>query len=218
MDNPKNQLQEFCQRNQLELPIYTPTNYGTDHEPVWGCEVSIECDDRRFTVSSKDTFLKKKAAEFNIASCMLVRINNGELVHPHYQINNIYFVDLAKSSEIELRENSLYICFINRLHPLFSQCEDFHLCETDSIITEFAHGENGVKLLYAYEGDLQLQTGYTIASMISPLLDFVETLGHYCVIHLIANETVSRCVHRCMETMVAQREIEDVVIENTTRI
>lgn len=99
-NSKKNELQEYCQRNAIELPKYKSSRIDNDrdHEPIWQCEIVFNNKSYR-TVSGT-----KKGAEVKIAEMII-----GEL-QPKQQITTI--IKKQKIDDILKIDFSRYIRII----------------------------------------------------------------------------------------------------------
>ena len=64
--NYKNELQEFCQKNKLILPVYSHDRHGTDHNPIFVSTVVVCMNDRvyeNYAESNSKKNADKKAAK-----------------------------------------------------------------------------------------------------------------------------------------------------------
>ncbi|BCS82962.1 double-stranded RNA binding motif-containing protein [Cotonvirus japonicus] len=72
----KNKLQEFCQKNKLEFPIYESISNGESHSPSWTSSVVVKINDRIIRVESITASNTKADSEKHVASIMLEKLTN----------------------------------------------------------------------------------------------------------------------------------------------
>jgi len=84
MNNPKNQLQECCQKNKTDMPQYKTIRIdkNNDHEPIWKSSININGTVFSGTASSK------KGAELNAAEKAYKKICNGAHNNGFIKISN----------------------------------------------------------------------------------------------------------------------------------
>jgi ribonuclease-3 len=76
-DNPKNRLQEFCQKRRLDLPSYNVIGRdGFDHDPIYHVECSLQYKNKVYT--SKGEGRRVKIAEYDAAEDMLEQLENSK--------------------------------------------------------------------------------------------------------------------------------------------
>lgn len=76
-DNPKNRLQEFCQKRRLDLPSYKVIGReGFDHDPIYHVECSLKYKDKLY--SSIGQGRRVKIAEYDAAEDVLEQIENAK--------------------------------------------------------------------------------------------------------------------------------------------
>ena len=106
--NPKNQLQEHCQKRGLELPKYKTKKVGGEsHQPEFRSSVTMN-EMNMMTECEGDVFSSKKHAELSAASHMLDRLehiktqntviydNTEEDIYIYIDIENIHIGDFME--------------------------------------------------------------------------------------------------------------------------
>ncbi len=74
-DNPKNRLQEFCQKRRLDLPSYKVIGReGLDHDLIYHVECSLQYKDRLYTSVGEGR--RVKIAEYDAAEDVLEQLEN----------------------------------------------------------------------------------------------------------------------------------------------
>ena len=76
-DNPKNRLQEFCQKRRLDLPSYKVVGRkGFDHDPIYHVECTLQYKSK--TYISKGEGRRVKIAEYDAAEDILEQLENAK--------------------------------------------------------------------------------------------------------------------------------------------
>ena len=80
----KNQLQEYCQKNKLTLPLYKSWSIGESHKLQWSSTVTIKLNNKDITLESTVPSNSKTGAERQAAVLMMQYIksikNNSSLI------------------------------------------------------------------------------------------------------------------------------------------
>lgn len=77
LNNAKSLLQEFCQKNKFDIPIYKIVNkFGKDHEPIFIVDIEIRIFDGNSWIFIKENGygISKKQAELNAAEKLCDRL------------------------------------------------------------------------------------------------------------------------------------------------
>jgi hypothetical protein len=72
MLNPKNQLQEFCQKHKSPLPVYHTVKKNSGFSST----VTIVYNENKYHETNDPDFQSKKLAEKQVASCMLKKLDH----------------------------------------------------------------------------------------------------------------------------------------------
>jgi hypothetical protein len=86
--NFKNTLQEYCQKNKLQLPHYTSTSIGNSHCLQWSCTVSVS--DVKFTTGKLHSSKKQAEQEAAENAC-------NKLIYKQYVQKETNILDLLGS-------------------------------------------------------------------------------------------------------------------------
>lgn len=93
----KNRLQEWCQSNKVEFPVYTSVSFGEPHQLQWKASILIN----NKTYNSSFSYPSKILAEQDVAQLTLISIASNQLNPP-----NLFISSESKTSD-------LYIAFID---------------------------------------------------------------------------------------------------------
>ncbi len=76
-DNPKNRLQEFCQKRRLDLPSYKVVGReGFDHDPIYQVECTLQYKNKEYTSIGEGR--RVKIAEYDAAEDVLEQLENSK--------------------------------------------------------------------------------------------------------------------------------------------
>ncbi|MFW9853400.1 MAG: ribonuclease III family protein [Candidatus Thorarchaeota archaeon] len=76
-DNPKNKLQEFCQKRRLDLPSYKVIGReGFDHDPIYHVECTLQYKNKTYTSIGKGK--RVKIAEYDAAEDILEQLEESK--------------------------------------------------------------------------------------------------------------------------------------------
>lgn len=81
----KNRLQEWCQKNNKSLPIYSSKSKGEDHCLQWSANATVIINEKAISATCKPKFSTKIAAEQYVAKKLLNKICKNDII----ELNNI---------------------------------------------------------------------------------------------------------------------------------
>lgn len=218
----KNKLQEYCQKNKIDLPVYQ-SEMTTDME--WRSKVTVIVDHTEFSYQTKKTFQQKKLAEHKAANILLKKLLNHE-EHKEEKISvktynqdcvfpDIYLIDLENKPffKSKLNDKNLYIGFLNSIHQSVHKYDHWHQCNSDKINQEISHGN---KLLYLIDGGTIDLVDHFITAFIYPLIDFVGL--EKTTVHIISGDHAAWCTRICLEKVIQWKGLMNITVVNATAI
>lgn len=136
--NPKNKLQEYCQKNGLNLPKYHSTWSGNPHEPQWSTTLEISLNHHNQTSQVLQfmgfTCKSKKEAEKSAASDVLryidsITVKKKNYVFDHYQdqAKFLLFIDLENCPHMHKQQfpkNYYVIGFVSMCSPIYNKISE----------------------------------------------------------------------------------------------
>lgn len=107
----KNKLQEYCQKNNLEMPSYKSSSKGSSHKPLWFSSVTVNFTGKNVTVDSHTPSNSKICAETMAANKMLSYISCN--FYKNSTINRLYNTATASTASTASTSNVLVDTSIN---------------------------------------------------------------------------------------------------------
>ena len=296
----KNKLQEYCQKNQIPMPIYKSWSNGEHHKLSWSASVNVLINgknviidtivptttktsaEKQAAVMMLDYIFKKKdkslltklreRTKLNVTSTHKTIFKNYELsdedvidavenddtqllenddiqlsengngadditilrVHNKndlgdekqltfdicsQKINEIYLLDLENKPVFKrkLKNNVLYIGFLNSIHHSIEKYNKWYKCRSDNIYKELLESKNN-KLLYLIDGGTTDLVDHFMSTMIYPLVDFINSHEILPKIIIVSGDHAGWCTRTCLEKILKWRKITNIDISNVASI
>jgi hypothetical protein len=95
----KNKLQEYCQKNKLNFPLYSSKSYGPAHKLKWTAEIKII--DLNIELKSTNQFDSKAKAEQSVAEAVLNILMKNNNAYIESKSNNSSSASVSSSKKID---------------------------------------------------------------------------------------------------------------------
>lgn len=215
MSNPKNTLQEYCQKYKRALPIYKSRCSGEHHIPEWYCKIiifDIEFDTEIHSMS-------KIASEKMVAQIVLDYLAERN-IKPEKTIENktniIYLIDLDNIPLFnqKLDSNNIYIGFNNSLHHSIPKYTDWYTCSSINIDKEISDSKNN-KLLYTIEGGVKDLIDHFMSMFTYPLSMYLQMNKSIQTVNIVSGDNSGFCSKICLEKALEWNGVKGIMIKNT---
>ena len=109
----KNILQEYCQKNKLDMPIYTSRSDGPAHQLNWYCKIKVS----DIEIETPNPSNSKTNAEQSVAKLALDQIKSNLKTNlktnPTIEsdiINSVFLIDLENKATLRMSFLKTYPC------------------------------------------------------------------------------------------------------------
>ena len=215
----KNILQEYCQKNKLDMPIYTSRSAGQAHKLNWFCKITVS----DIIIESTEPSNSKTSAEQLVATLALEHmasiksIPTIESIDPIDPIKSVYLIDLENKPSFnkKLNPNSLYIGFHNSLHHSIPKYADWHLCLSPDIGLE---SSKSGKLLYLITGGVADLVDHLITLLIYPLVAYLKLNQHIRTVYIVSGDHAGFCTKTCLDLALEWSKITHITVKNVISV
>ena len=224
----KNILQEYCQKNKIQLPRYTSQSIGLQHQLDW--YTTIEFPSKNISIRTPTPSVSKILAEQSAAELLVKKLriqSNSESENeiivskqttPH--ILKLYIIDLENKPcfNKEPESNQIYIGFNHALHHSIQKYSHWHLASTADIETELTRSKNN-KLLYLINGGVSNLVDHFMTMFVWPITVFISK-NPVEIVFIVSGDMASFCTKICLEKAIEFSGVDDigVRIENISVI
>ena len=131
-------------------------------------------------------------------------------------INNIYLIDLENKPcfKYTVKNNSLYIGFLNSIHHSINKYNHWHKCKTDDIAKEIEKSRN-CKLLYLVDGGINDLVDHFMSLFVYPIVNYIMDKNITPVISIISGDHAGWCTRTCLEKVLKWRKNDSIEIINS---
>lgn len=188
--NKKNLLQEYCQKNKLNNPVY----HSKQSIDGWISTATITIKDKVYC-SESDSFKKKVWAEINVASKLLETIESDIISENDNVKDIIYVIDLENKPVFgkKLNNDNFYFGFITDTHGSYGKYNDWHPINDDNI--EDTSKINN-KLLFSIHGGYADLADHYMTCMMYPILSFCKNKKLTKMI-IVSGDKAAWCTMQC---------------------
>ena len=132
---------------------------------------------------------------------------------------NIYLIDLENkpSFRTKIKNNCLYIGFINSIHHSLVKYKHWYKCKSDDIAKELSVTKNN-KLLYLIEGGTVDLVDHFMTAFIYPLVNFIQEQQPETTVYIISGDHAGWCTRACFEKILKWKKINNIEIINAASI
>jgi hypothetical protein len=132
---------------------------------------------------------------------------------------NIYLVDLENKPlfKISMKNNCLYIGFINSIHHSLVKYKHWHKCKSDDISKEIFISKNN-KIMYLIEGGTVDLVDHFMTALLYPLINFIQEQKNDILVHIISGDHAGWCTRACFEKIIKWKKITNIEITNAATI
>ena len=214
----KNILQEYCQKNKLDMPIYASKSDGPAHQLNWYCKIKVS----GMEIETVNPSNSKTNAEQLVAKLALEQIKLSTKINPDIEsdtIDSIYLIDLENKPVFGKKLNpfSLYIGFHNDLHHSIPKYADWHVCSTPDISKELAESKSN-KLLYLITGGVSDLVDHLMSMLVYPLATYLKSNSTIRTVNIVSGDHAGFCTKSCLEKALEWCNITHIKIKNTINI
>ena len=216
----KNILQEYCQKNKIQLPRYISQSIGLQHQLDW--YTTIEFPSKNISIRTPTPSVSKILAEQSAAELLVkkLRINPDSepeiivpLKHPTLRVLKLYIIDLENKPcfNKEPESNQIYIGFNHALHHSIQKYSHWHLASTADIEAELARSKNN-KLLYLINGGVSNLVDHFMTMFVWPITVFVSK-NPVEIIYIVSGDMASFCTKICLEKAIEFSGVDDIGVQ-----
>jgi len=238
----KNILQEYCQKNQLEFPVYTTRSEGQPHQLLWYATLYLDLGYTKILIETTVPTTSKTAAEKVAARLMLDKIQTMTenminkttntppviiqktvpkiITEPGIENNGtsaIYLIDLENKPYFskKLSERNIYIGFISATHHSVPKYANWRRCQTANLQLELQFPEPTLKLIYLVEGGLSNLVDHFLSFFTYPLIEFVGSLTvKPSVIKIVSGDNAGWCSRICLNQALEWKGLTEIKVKN----
>lgn len=202
----KNELQEYCVRHDLGLPVYESRNQGLQHQLEWYASVTIHKINK--TVRTTTAAKSKVTAEKQAAGLMIQQLAQPVISIPQvHTVEYIYLIDLENKPcfRQKFQLNALYIGFISTSHDCCGKYANWHKCDGDDL-KQMVGGTN-YKLIYYIEGGVNDLVDHHMTLAVYPVVNYVMTMATTPTIVIVSGDHAGWCTRNCLEKVATWRNL-----------
>ncbi len=134
--------------------------------------------------------------------------------------DNIYLIDLENKPAFRcnIRNDSLYLGFINTIHHSVGKYNTWHKSSTDDIINEISTSKNN-KLLYLIDGGTTDLVDHFMTVFSYPLVRYIQK-NHliHASIYIISGDHAGWCTRACLEKVFEWHKMSGIKIINSVNL
>jgi len=220
----KNILQEYCQKNKLDMPIYMSKFTGPAHKLDWFCKIKVlDIEIETVNPSNSKINAEQAAAKLVLEHLETIQLSNSkqstESTYDDSEINSIYLIDLENKPMFnqKMNSNSLYIGFHNSLHHSVSKYIDWHVCQSPDLEKELSISQSN-KLIYFIEGGISDLVDHLMTMFVYPLTLYLKTMNQPKTVYIVSGDNAGFCTKICLEKALKWHNITHITIKNTISI
>lgn len=225
----KNKLQELCQKEDIEFPVYKSKSTGLQHEIKWESIVTVVWNKKKVSCKAPACVTTKIKSQNKAAYLMLKLIKKKRVTKKPVKkvivkknivasITDIYLIDLENKPalKVNFKSTGLYFGFINSIHHSIGKYKGWHKCESDSVEKEIKAANSNL-LLYCIEGGTADLSDHFLTLFSYPIVNFIQESNIAPVIHIITGDHAGWCSRACIEKILSWRSL-NIKIVNATSI
>lgn len=133
---------------------------------------------------------------------------------------NIYLIDLENKPAFrcKIRDECLYLGFINSIHHSIDKYNTWHKSQTDNILDEITTSNNN-KLLYLIEGGTTDLVDHFMTVFSYPIVRYIQ--DNYLInvhVYIISGDHAGWCTRACLEKVFKWHNMTGIKITNSANI
>lgn len=240
----KNILQEYCQKNNISLPIYSSWSEGLSHQLSWSANVTVIINNKNIVISTIVPTNSKISAEKQAASLMIEHIKS--IKDPDYKpsilktlsdknklnIKSTHNINYQNIQDVQCKIINVYIIDLEN-----KPCFNIHF-KNDSVYIGFINSihnslkkyhdwhictddnisvQTNNKLLYIIDGGVSDLVDHFITLLIYPLIDYINSKD-ITSIYIVSGDHAGWCTRTCLQKVLEWKNINKVSIYNVATI
>ena len=242
----KNALQEFCQQNRMDLPIYQTWSTGKANELNWFARATIcylgQTITKETDISSKTKVDAEKVVATKMLNSIKTFIGQAESqinkiqyqaplsvlnpVAPTLSCKKIYLIDLENKPVFKsvFTSDALYIGFTTSQHHSMDkyETEAWHRCGSDDFISKVGKSITN-RFIYEIDGGIADVADHLMTLFIYPLVYFLRNSymfsdGIYPQIIIVTGDHAGFCTKSCLQKCLVWHNMKNIEIKNQSTI
>jgi hypothetical protein len=210
----KSILNEYCQKNKLDMPVYHTTSSNDTNRLYWNCKLKFLDTELETDISSTS----KINAEQQVAGLALEYLKTNSNTSPKLTeeySGAIYLIDLENKPAfgINLNTNNIYIGFHNSIHHSIPKYADWHECKSSCLENELSLSQTN-KLIYLIEGGVSDLVDHLMTMFVYPLVMYLKTNPSIQTVCIVSGDHAGFCTKACLEKALGWSNLKGITIKN----